>query len=402
MLSGITALCAVAGIGLRTAHAELDRRMLVVVHDRTQGVEGCFDVDALQQRIAYYANARSLAASELVLELHVDAADSAELWVYRQRELVSRRRFENLPDSCVDRRDAVALSIALALDGLVQATNASQDQNAAPAGPAAGAGEDTGAREAQPALRPDAAATQAQPPAPVSSQAQPAQRPAAPSTRAQSTTRAVEPAVRDEDAEDEEGPQPSAAVKSDSENAEEPPETEPPGTAALALRVRPHLGGRWIAGAVPSAVWMGALGAELSLYSWLALDVSGFASSVGNSAFASAHVEARVMGGELVGCGELQLDDFAAQGCAGALLAACRATGIGYPVPAPAALLPWAAATARIALRWPRDSWISLRLLVQSHVNLVRPELHVDGAADQLAPGWLGASTGLDVIVSLN
>jgi hypothetical protein len=166
------------------------------------------------------------------------------------------------------------------------------------------------------------------------------------------------------------------------------------------MDLRPHLGGRWQGEALPSAVWLGALGVELWLTRRFAIDLSGFVSTLSNSKFESARVRAWMGGGELFGCAAWKLGSFAAQGCIGAFAAACRARGRNYPLERPGATLLSAGSAARVALRWPDDEVLSLRLLAQGHVNLVRPEFKVDGSDGRLHPFWLGALVGLDVIVS--
>jgi hypothetical protein len=44
---------------------------------------------------------------------------------------------------------------------------------------------------------------------------------------------------------------------------------------------------------------------------------------------------------------------------------------------------------------------LSLRLLVQGHINVVRPELHVEPLSKTLKPALLGGVLGLDMIIAL-
>ena len=101
------------------AQTAVEPRVALVVRADSRAAARCFEVDALRQRIAYYGRDRLARANDLRLELAVDTSASAELLVYRGAALVSRRRFEKLPEACFDRRDAVALSIALALEGVL-------------------------------------------------------------------------------------------------------------------------------------------------------------------------------------------------------------------------------------------------------------------------------------------
>jgi hypothetical protein len=84
------------------------------------------------------------------------------------------------------------------------------------------------------------------------------------------------------------------------------------------------------------------------------------------------------------------------------LAAACPAQGRDYPVAFPSATLAWAAGTARIALAWPAEESVFLRLVIQGHANFVRPVLRVDGALEDLSPFWLGGAAGLDLVVSFD
>ena len=176
-----------------------------------------------------------------------------------------------------------------------------------------------------------------------------------------------------------------------------PPAASKPGSVHAQL----HFGGRWLAHALPSPVWTGALGVELWFGPRIAVDMSAFTSTIADSTLAGSRAETRLTGGELLGCSAVKFGTLAAEGCLGAAAAACRAAGHGYPVAYPAATLPWAAGAARFALRWPDAQTVFLRLVMQGHVNVVRPELRVYGSTEQLHPAWLGALAGLDVIVAL-
>jgi hypothetical protein len=173
-----------------------------------------------------------------------------------------------------------------------------------------------------------------------------------------------------------------------------------PGGSAPFMRL--HVGGRGLAHALPSPVWLGTLGIELWFDRQFAIDLSALASTIGDSRLAGAHAETWLAGGELLGCSALKLRDFEAQGCVGAVLAACRASGQGYSDKFPAATLLWAASTLRLALRWPAADRVSVRFVIQGHVNVVRPELRINGSSEQLYPFWLGGSAGLDLIVRWN
>jgi hypothetical protein len=330
----------------------------------------------LQERIAHYAGTQLQAANELRLELRIDAQDSAELRVYRDDELISLRRFANLPAACADRRDAIALSSALALEGVLQELARQREQQAAQS-----------AREASDSTGQTAAAASAG--AAVSSRLAVGARAPAPVDQAESQQPAVRPAASAQRAQP-----PDQPAQSDSSNAE--------GAAADGgMRVDLHLGARWLTGALPTWVWVGALGAELWLSQRVLIDLAGYVSSLSNSAVGGARAQAWLGGGELFACTPWALGEFAAEGCLGALAAACQASGRDFPLPRSAATLLWAAGAARLAVRWPERDVLSLRLMLQGHVNMVRPQLETAGSSALLRPGWVGALIGLDMIVTI-
>src|SRR5262245_19944908 len=86
--------------------------------------DGCLGQGALQARVSHYlsssadyarARTRALRPSELVVRVQRSGA-TVEFAVVRAGESLARRRFSNLPKSCADRRDTLALAIALALE----------------------------------------------------------------------------------------------------------------------------------------------------------------------------------------------------------------------------------------------------------------------------------------------
>jgi hypothetical protein len=376
------------------ARAQGEGGVALVVREGAGGSARCFDVDALRQRVAHYREDGGARADDLQLELYVDAEDSAELRVYRGAELAARRRFANLPAACADRRDAVALSIALALDAVIHEMASARGEEgvaggASPREPAPGSGSGSGSG-----------------PQPASERTAPAPKPARAETRAPRATEAPRDAdTRDGAAQDEDA---AADDDDDNDNARTaerdvtpPSPSQPRGSHGGAPSVALHAGGRWLAGALPSPVWTGALGAELAFGELFAIDGSAIASTAADSTLAGASARTHLIGGELLGCTARGLGDFAAQGCLGAVVAACEASGEDFPVPLPSSTVLWAATAARLALRWPAAQRVSVRLAVEGHVNMVRPELRVDGSRARLSPSVLGGSAGLDLLVSL-
>jgi hypothetical protein len=393
-------------VGIATAQSQSagavdERPVALVVRTRSSDAARCFDTDALQQRIARYGGTHGAKAVELQLELYVDSPDTAELRIFRGDVLVSRRRFEHLPTSCANRRDTVALSIALALEGAMQQLAAANTNDAADIASvtpesAAGAidrGPPPGTLDAQRATV--AAASAQNKVAKETAEAERQSERAAselPTTPESADTTAASSPMEGSPTTSERGPQDSDEDVSDAAD-----HRKAQSGPAMGL----HLGGRWLAEALPSPVWTGVLGLELWLNRRIAFDLSAFVSTLGNSSFAGARAQTQLVGGELFGCTAWKLGRFAAQGCLGATAAACDARGRDYPVAMPAATLLWAASAARLALRWPDNQLISLRLVLQANVNLMRPVLRVDDSSEQLKPAWVGGAAGLDVILAL-
>ena len=386
------ALLAMSGGGvsafvISTARAQAEADVELVVRAGANGSTRCFEVEALRQRISHYSATGLGGASGLRLELYVDAADSAELSVVRDSEVVARRRFDNLPAACVDRRDAVALSIALALDGVIQDWRLPRSK--------------LGPRRAIPPRLPMQRKAGARR---CATRSNPSNRRASRVGRSKQERRRCAPA--------------RARAQNGCTRKTGACRTSTREQNGSAGRLRTRCRGcaqtcrPW---AVPRPARGGPLarrGAAFTGVDRRARRRALVQPAVRHRRLRNRehdrglHVrwrarESRLTGGELLGCSVLRFGNFAAQGCVGAVAAACEASGESYPVRFPAATVLWAASTARLALRWPDARRVSVRLVAQGHVNMVRPELRVDGSSEQLAPAWLGASVGLDMLVSL-
>jgi hypothetical protein len=171
------------------------------------------------------------------------------------------------------------------------------------------------------------------------------------------------------------------------------------GEVAPSLQLQ--LGARWVLEALPFPVWAGSLGIALPLGQRFSIDLSALASTLGDTTFASGRARGRLYGLEALGCSSLMLGPAALELCAGAAAASCEVSGRDYPMPRSDATLLWAAALARVAVRWPADSTFSLRFFAQGHVNLSRPLLEVERAARTLHPGWIGVTAGLALVLTL-
>jgi hypothetical protein len=350
----------------------------LTVRAEAKAAERCFEVSALQQRIAHYGEAKLARARELRLELQVDAGDTAELFVYRGSTLVARRRFGGLPEACADRRDMVALSIALALEGVIRELEP---------------GSDTGATSATSSTSGAARATQGAADASASAATQTAAgvdegRAAGEGDRA---AQPVAAPARDEREQDDE--------RADEVEAHDVPSDD---HSASELSIAAHLGGRFLVSALPSLTWTAELGTELWIDRTFGVGLAGLASTRETSNFVGGVVETRLVGGALLGCYAFELDPLAAHGCIGVGIAAAFARGRDYPVAFPDATLLWSAGLGQLAVRWPAAEPVSVRLVIQAHANFVRPTIHVAGSSDELSPFWWGGSGGLDLVVSLD
>jgi hypothetical protein len=331
----------------------------------------CFGSAQLEARIAHYSARRSQTGGlRVVLEL--TGSDTARLRILRGGAVLARRVFERLPAACADRRDAVALSIALALDHASTATAADSGDAEPTAEPTPEAGPPPGAGAASPssaAPTPPAAPL----PAPASDDSPGAGGQSAP-------PRDNAPVIM--------GSLPTSTSRTRNARTDGEP-------------IRLHLGAHFIAEALPFPVWSGAIGVELPLGPQLALSVSGVASLTGEAQLAGHGARGRLLGLLLLACRSMPLGALSLAGCAGAGFAAADVSGRDYPLPRPDTTLLWAAGLARIAARWPASGPLSLRVLVQAQVNVSRPELHVDGATESLRTAIIGATAGLELVAAL-
>ena len=325
-----------------------------------KAADSCLRADALRSRVAHYmAHKATPVGVRVVVDL---PSDGAELRIYRSDVLLSRRRFERLPTACEDRRDAVALTIALALEDPAVAAPAEQTQSAVVVSPNA-----------------SPEATQV-----ASTQITPEPEPETkPTPRSDNTT----PPADDE---------PDQVVLSNM-----PSSISHSRTGERSLGLQFQLGARWLTEALAFPVWAGSLGVALPLSENIAVALSALASTLGTTSFEGGQARGRLYGLEAMGCGSLPLGPAALDLCAGATFAACDVSGRLYPMARPDTTLLWAAGLARVALRWPASSTFSLRLFAQGHVNLSRPTLQVERASRDLQPAWLGVSLGLELVISL-
>jgi hypothetical protein len=346
----------------------------IEIHGNTVS-ETCLTSQQLSARVVHYSSPGARPRG-LRLVLYITGPDAAELHILRGGSIVSRRSFAQLPAPCADRRDAVALSIALALERTA-AEPVDGDAAGSTSGPAAvsvsaavSGGEVSAAQPSGgQAVSPDEAASRD----PIAS------------------TRAAPSA-----APDERDNEPIVLGTMPTTTSRDPRQK---GSSASSLQLQ--LGGRLTLEAVPTPVWVGALGVELPISERLSLGITALMSSVGEAALAGARARASFLGLEVVGCRNIALGVFMLQACGGAAVALCEVSGRGYPREQPEATLLWAAVIGRATLRWPREGLIALRFVLQPHFSLSRPDLRVDGSSEHLQSFWIGGTTGLELWLAL-
>lgn len=353
----------------------------IEIENPTAQAETCLTSQQLSARVAHYSSPKTR-PSGVQLILYITGPDAADLHILRAGTVVSRRSFTQLPAPCADRRDAVALSIALALE-----RTAADRATASPAAANSGTGEASVASTAS----------------------------------SSPTTGGTDPIVDEDEDEDRDKAEDNDKDKDKDDDTEvavspEPePEPEPqtfdniPTTTSRDPRrkstnessLQLHLGGRLTLEAVPPPVWVAALGVELPISSSFTLGITALMSSVGESALAGARARASFLGLEAVGCTNLPLGPFMLQACGGAAVALCEVSGRDYPRARPEATLLWAAVLGRATLRWPRDGFIAARLVLQPHVSINRPDLRIENSSEHLTTFWVGGSAGLELWLAL-
>jgi hypothetical protein len=99
----------------RPARAQATAGIAIEIENSTAQAETCLTAQQLSARVAHYSSPKTR-PSGVRLILYITGPDAADLHLLRAGTVVSRRSFTELPTPCADRRDAVALSIALALE----------------------------------------------------------------------------------------------------------------------------------------------------------------------------------------------------------------------------------------------------------------------------------------------
>jgi hypothetical protein len=314
--------------------------------------------------------------------------------------MVSRRLFSRLPADCADRRDAIALAIALAVEACLAEDTAVPAQPPA-ARPDPGWPSSTGGSVPSTGSKPG---TRAAKPVPSN--------PAIQSAASPNLTTAAEPdstPAPDDSAEAEHaivnvreaGSEPTSGERSRTAPVDhEEPSADADRTRALAANV--YAGAGWLIEGLPWFVWTGLLGTRLSLSRRFALDATLLGSPPSDLSVATGDVRGWLAGATFSGCMEHTAGAVSLHGCVGILGSVCRIIGRGYDRPYPAANVPWIAGAVRLAADWPHQAPVMLRLLAQGHANMVRPELRVDGSTEVERTAPFGALLGGAVVVEVN
>lgn len=399
--------------------------------------DACVDETALRERVAHF---RVTAADGGDVNVRVSIrAGTAEFTVLRDRQAVSRRRFERLPEPCQERRDTLALAIAVALAHAMpgepvrrdESTSAGTDPRGSTGRPAARAQTPTSARSIVPANTKSRSSQTAprvgtESEAPDGSRAgpSPSEAPAdaevprgpmpesgqSPPTAAEAevaplaTTADSQARGPDVDNALEPSPGPSqtsleAPVRTATPERDDSDATSDEAESDSSFALSAFAGVRVLFELLPDPTWTFAGGVGLHFSPAWSLQLAGFGSLADRTATSGARVRTQAAGGELLGCLHTPRTVLAALGCAGLSAGGVHARGEDFGRDRTARLA-WLAAGLRASLRWPASGFVSLRLALGAHVSLVRPEMQVISSnPPDLVRSVLGASLGLDLVV---
>ncbi|MET0384349.1 MAG: hypothetical protein ABW321_00245, partial [Polyangiales bacterium] len=376
---------------------------------------GCVSAVALRERIAQYL-ARGVRMTELRVE--VDLA-SPSFRVLRSGAVVAERRFERVPTSCSERRDVMAVAIALAIEHAAPPMAAGATRTSTPPANAVVAQGPGGASSASAAgstggLQPSAAGPVAPTPAPAPA-ANPAQQPAA------AAPAPVAPAPRPPPTPPPAAPPPPPAAQAPAEaeeddadevvdEAEEDDDPDQSDSASSGAGLRPGArwfvaaGGMFLDQALPTAAAGLSLSAEFAVIPSFRVGVGGLVSLATDQAFAGASATSQLFGGQATLCANRPFLFMIVHGCVGAMggLVAAEGSGFGTDQSADMAFL---AGLLRARLEFPAGTWVAGGLFVDARANLVRPELR---ASQGTSPDVthvvrvLGGSVGAEIILRLD
>jgi hypothetical protein len=341
---------------------------------RVRGGAGCVTTPALRTRIAGYLSPGEIAGG---LAIEVDLSrQPAGFRVLRGGALIAERRFEWLPTRCAERRDAIALAIAVAIEHSVAPVDVVPDSDSAPLATAAEGTETPASALDAPPSPPRRAAAQAPEAPPAAAEGDDAP--------ADVDARAAEPSQE---------PAPGAAADRQGPAAQRPSE-----------RFMLRAGGLYLVDALPTPAAALTFGAEYAVLPELRVGLAGLVSARVELAFEGGRVENQLFGGELVGCVNTPFLSMILLGCTGTTAAYVHARGFDYTIEQQDGMV-WFAVLLRGAIELPATSTLAFRVVADARVNLLRPELSLERPGSSPlthAVSPLGGSIGADLIVRLD
>lgn len=357
------------------AREELERTLTV-----TRELPGCVSAASLRARTAQYLG-RTGRVDALRIEVDLRAP---HFRVLRDGRVVAERHFPRAPIDCSERRDALALALAIAIE---QAASDAQQAR----GSAARSGKGLGPRRS-PRARPDGTgASPAGAAAPSITPAGAQARPRAAERDAWATAPANR-STRDQVA-------PPQAVAADT--AQQPPLAAAERAGALALLA----GAGVLFEVLPQAAPAGVLGAELTLSRAFRVGLSGVLSLPASSAFQGGAVSTQLYAAQVTGCVNMPLAaSVLLHGCLGAVGGVVAAQGTEFARNLTDRMA-WLASIVRARLEFPVLGRVAASVYADARINLLRPELQVSLASEPArtqAVAVVGASLGAELIVRLH
>jgi hypothetical protein len=368
-------LYVLSACGANRAHAEeLDLECAITVEGEASN---CVTARSLRERIATYlpAHARSQALS---IAVRIEG-ESAGFRVLRGAEVIAERRFARLPVICAERRDTIAVAVAVAIENALPPPAARGETSAPPASQPANdarapASSQAANASSAPAGSPGSLAAPPQPLAAVVNSA------------------SVAPAVREAD-------EPEAERDDASQEPDSGAPTKRP-TAQWML-----FGGvAYVAQLATTPLAAFQLGAEFAPIPVFRVHVSGFATPESSERFAGGDVTSRAAGGHALACLNSPIFAMIAQGCAGASAGLVHASGRGFDREFDDDM-GWLAGHGRATFEIPASGPVAARVALDAWLNLVRPELRVrrSGTEDaSQSTDLLGGSIGGEIILRLD
>lgn len=299
--------------------------------------------------------AAHLGRSEVDAELSIKVTTSGDTVSFQMRRGGEVRAEKNdwpLPSRCADRRAALGLAVAIAIDAAVLES-----------------------------LAPEVVPTSLEP--------KPEPKPERPQPEPPTPTPTVEPPERPEPANLE--PEPPLSP--------EPARAETP-----AFRLAATLGPELLLGALPRAGFGGELGLEFGWISWLDIRVDGGGAAALRTSFIDGEVDAAMGWGALGLCPARSLGRVRVRLCAGVSAGAIVARGRGFDRSS-RVTLPWLAVRTGADLDVQLTSRVALRVGGDLLTPLVRGTLSVRDETDALLerrePAPAGAQLGVAIVVRL-